>query len=134
MRVPRLVVLMVVLGACAEGVTVGPEASTRLPISEAPASAEVPMAGSVADEEPVEPMMPMTTAYTGESCVMNEPVTCICEDTGTEGQRRCLFDPNSPTQGTLSDTCERCAPPAEPEAEEPEAPSDTPDASGSEPD
>jgi hypothetical protein len=76
-----------------------------------------PMAGMAA-AAPVEPVA------MSEPCTMGQLAPCVCEATGTEGQKRCLYDAASPTMGTFG-PCESCAaapPAAEPGAQMPAAP------------
>lgn len=51
----------------------------------------------------------------GEPCTRNDVAPCPCEGTQALGQRICVFDMASPTQGFFSD-CQGCAPPPEPVA------------------
>ena len=74
-------------------------------------------AGMKADEGPP-PEEPA-----GDPCTQGEMEACLCQDLGTEGIRRCLFDSSSPLDGFFSE-CEQCAAPEE----EPGTAGDAPDA------
>jgi len=50
----------------------------------------------------------------GAPCTRGDVMPCPCEGTSMQGQRTCLFDMASPTQGVFSD-CQGCAPPVVPD-------------------
>lgn len=50
-----------------------------------------------------------------EPCTQGDVMPCPCEGTSAQGQRTCLFDMASPTQGVFSD-CQGCAPPDMPDS------------------
>lgn len=51
----------------------------------------------------------------GEPCLQGDVVPCPCEGAMVQGQRACMFDMSSPTQGYLSD-CQGCPAPVAPDA------------------
>jgi hypothetical protein len=102
----------IAMGACARGAPepgvlsqgiagdAGPPVVTATAPETAPASdaTHAPVDGGVTDQP------------AGEPCARGEVRPCPCPGLAAEGERRCLFDADSPLDGFFSD-CGRCAEP-----------------------
>ena len=99
---------------CAVGLP-GPNGFTsELELGSTPSNAGLVDGGSTTD------MMPTVPVFMGVACERDTASACPCmDDTGATGMgtQRCVFDPMSPTMGSLG-KCERCVVPmmAEPDA------------------
>lgn len=72
------------------------------------ATGQIPMGTGMTPAAGAAAAMPMAMAP--EPCMMGAVEPCVCEATGTMGQRTCRHDMASPTMGYFS-MCEDCAPP-----------------------
>jgi hypothetical protein len=93
--------------ACAEGYSV-PATGTREVLT--PPSGG--MGGEGGDFLPSTGGAPAAPSV-GEPCIRGDVAPCPCEGTDVPGQRICVFDMASPTQGFFSD-CQGCLPAQEP--------------------
>lgn len=100
------------LGGCAEGFPMAQRAQFGLSGGQAGSPSEsAPYgedAGMTPDDDPEDVG---SEAAESEPCAVGEVRVCTCEDTGTEGLRRCVPDISTPAGGFFS-ACEGCPPPA----------------------
>lgn len=102
-------VITCVVTACADGYPAG-EVSSQSPLSSVLDGPDAgPSATAGTDMAPPPTDMPVMDAR--EPCSQGQMDLCVCQDTGTEGMRTCMFDLESPLDGFFTE-CTGCPPPS----------------------